>query len=199
MTSVETFLGYPILWARPGWETASISPFFPSTRLVLIFAFRRFEAPTGKHSDPDDRAAPIRSGTCFCRMCGRTTVWVSRFRSVRSGSRTALQQFETPARSLRESDRGRSDWADEMFGYVVGDEKEDLTQDFRDDAWGMPKSVVIDTGFDWQGDQKPGYPAAQFGHLRSARERLQQALTRSAGGIARHLCRAGQRGRPLIT
>jgi glycogen operon protein len=53
---------------------------------------------------------------------------------------------------------GEVSWADEMFGYVVGDKKEDLTQDFRDDAWGVPKSVVIDTGFDWQGDQRPGIP-----------------------------------------
>ncbi|PYJ45908.1 MAG: glycogen debranching enzyme GlgX [Verrucomicrobia bacterium] len=49
-------------------------------------------------------------------------------------------------------------WADEMFGYAVSDKKEDLTQDFRDDAWGVPKSVVIDTGFDWQGDRRPGVP-----------------------------------------
>src|SRR6266436_1079278 len=53
---------------------------------------------------------------------------------------------------------GEVSWADEMFGYVVGDKKEDLAQDFRDDAWGVPKSVVIDTGFDWQGDQRPGIP-----------------------------------------
>jgi isoamylase len=53
---------------------------------------------------------------------------------------------------------GEVSWADEMFGYVVGDKKQDLTQDFRDDAWGVPKSVVIDTGFDWQGDRRPGVP-----------------------------------------
>src|SRR5436190_13225632 len=47
---------------------------------------------------------------------------------------------------------GAVSWADEMFGYVIGDEKQDLTQDFRDNAWGVPKSIVIDTGFDWQGD-----------------------------------------------
>ena len=35
---------------------------------------------------------------------------------------------------------GAVSWADEMFGYVIGGEKEDLTQDFRDDAWGVPKS-----------------------------------------------------------
>src|SRR5437660_3039677 len=45
-----------------------------------------------------------------------------------------------------------------MFGYVIGDKKEDLAQDFRDDAWGVPKSVVIDTAFDWQGDRRPGIP-----------------------------------------
>ncbi|PYJ01507.1 MAG: glycogen debranching enzyme GlgX, partial [Verrucomicrobia bacterium] len=53
---------------------------------------------------------------------------------------------------------GEVNWSDEMFGYVVGDKKEDLTQDFRDDAWGVPKSVVIDTAFDWQGDRRPGIP-----------------------------------------
>ncbi len=53
---------------------------------------------------------------------------------------------------------GKVSWADEMFGYVIGDKKEDLTQDFRDDAWGVPKSVVIDTQFDWQGDRKPSVP-----------------------------------------
>src|SRR5216110_37094 len=53
---------------------------------------------------------------------------------------------------------GEVSWADEMFGYVIGDKKEDLTQDFRDDAWGVPKSVVINTGFDWQGDKSPGTP-----------------------------------------
>src|ERR1700755_1546763 len=53
---------------------------------------------------------------------------------------------------------GEVSWADEMFGYVIGDQKDDLTQDFRDDAWGGPKSVVIDTGFDWQDDERPAIP-----------------------------------------
>src|SRR5258707_15044196 len=53
---------------------------------------------------------------------------------------------------------GEVSWADEMFGYVIGDKKEDLAQDLRDDAWGVPKSVVIDTAFDWQGDPRPGIP-----------------------------------------
>ena len=53
---------------------------------------------------------------------------------------------------------GRVEWADEMFGYVVGGAAEDLTRDFRDDAWGMPKSVVIDNAFDWGDDKHPGTP-----------------------------------------
>jgi isoamylase len=56
---------------------------------------------------------------------------------------------------------GKVNWADEMFGYTVGDANQDLTRDFRDDAWGMPKSVVIDTGFDWGDDRRPGTPLHQ--------------------------------------
>ncbi len=33
---------------------------------------------------------------------------------------------------------GEVTWADEMFGYVVGGKGEDLTQDFRFDALGVP-------------------------------------------------------------
>ncbi|MEY2480474.1 MAG: isoamylase [Verrucomicrobiota bacterium] len=53
---------------------------------------------------------------------------------------------------------GDINWGDEMFAYVVGDEQEDLARDFRDDAWGMPKAVVIDNAFDWGDDKRPGTP-----------------------------------------
>src|SRR3954463_6461222 len=53
---------------------------------------------------------------------------------------------------------GAERWADEMFGYVIGDDSEDLAQDFRDDAWAVPKSIVIETGFDWQNDKRPAVP-----------------------------------------
>ncbi|MEP7015960.1 MAG: glycogen debranching protein GlgX [Verrucomicrobiota bacterium] len=56
---------------------------------------------------------------------------------------------------------GSVNWGDEMFGYVMGDEKSDLAQDFRDNAWGMPKSVVIDSGFDWGDERRPGTPLHQ--------------------------------------
>jgi glycogen operon protein len=50
---------------------------------------------------------------------------------------------------------GQVNWADEMFAYVVGDKLEDLARDFRDDAWGMPKAVVVEDKFDWGEDAKP--------------------------------------------
>jgi len=52
---------------------------------------------------------------------------------------------------------GEVNWADEMFGYVVGS-PDDLVQDFRDDAWGMPKAAVIDNAFDWGNDKRLGIP-----------------------------------------
>lgn len=56
---------------------------------------------------------------------------------------------------------GDVNWADEMFAYVVGDKLEDLARDFRDDGWGMPKSVVIDEAFDWKQDKRPHISMAE--------------------------------------
>jgi isoamylase len=56
---------------------------------------------------------------------------------------------------------GEVNWSDEMFGYVVGDETEDLARDFRDNAWAMPKSVVVDLAFDWGDTQRPAIPLAE--------------------------------------
>jgi isoamylase len=53
---------------------------------------------------------------------------------------------------------GAINWSDEMFGYVVGAEGGDLIRDFRDDAWGMPKAVVINPAFDWGEDKRPRTP-----------------------------------------
>nr|MBA2623453.1 glycogen debranching protein GlgX [Chthoniobacterales bacterium] len=56
---------------------------------------------------------------------------------------------------------GQINWADEMSGYVVGAEAGDLTRDFRDDAWGMPKAAVIDNSFDWGTEKRIGRPLNQ--------------------------------------
>ena len=43
---------------------------------------------------------------------------------------------------------------DQLFGYIVGHEAADLSRDDRDSAPFMPKCVVIDPTFDWEGDRQ---------------------------------------------
>jgi isoamylase len=52
-------------------------------------------------------------------------------------------------------------WGDEMFAYAVGGEDGNLTKDTRDNAAGMPKSVVASDEFDWAGDANPQIPLAE--------------------------------------
>ena len=49
-------------------------------------------------------------------------------------------------------------WSDLQFGYTVGHPDADLSLDDRDDAANIPKSVVLDTAFDWEGDAPPCTP-----------------------------------------
>jgi isoamylase len=58
---------------------------------------------------------------------------------------------------------GVVDWAHDanVFPYVPdGTDEADLELDDEDDAAAMPKSVVIDDGFDWEGDRPPRTPFA---------------------------------------
>src|SRR5215217_2038171 len=48
---------------------------------------------------------------------------------------------------------GTVDWSQPVFGYTLGSEEEDLSFDEGDDSTGVPKGVVIDPTFDWEGDQ----------------------------------------------
>ncbi len=50
-------------------------------------------------------------------------------------------------------------WADELFGYTLGDPAGDLSFDDRDSAPFAPLGVVIDPAFDWSGEKRPSYPA----------------------------------------
>jgi isoamylase len=50
---------------------------------------------------------------------------------------------------------GGFDWNDALFGYEVGAGEEDLSFSETDSAAFMPKSVVIDPNFDWDGDASP--------------------------------------------
>lgn len=46
-------------------------------------------------------------------------------------------------------------WADEVFGYKIGDPQQDLSFDDRDSAAFAPLGVVTDSTFDWSGEQRP--------------------------------------------
>jgi isoamylase len=52
-------------------------------------------------------------------------------------------------------------WADELFGYHVGDPAGDVSFDDRDSAPFAPLGAVIDQRFDWSGERRPSYPAHQ--------------------------------------
>src|SRR5436305_3310109 len=159
MTSVQTFLGYPYplgaTWTGNGVNFAIFSEHATGVELCLFDSIEATEEniriPVHERTDqvwhvflPDMRPGQL----CGFRVSGP----YDPERGLRFNSSKLL--LDPYAKAIA----GELSWADEMFGYVIGDVKEDLTQDFRDDAWGVPKSVVINTGFDWQGDKSPGTP-----------------------------------------
>src|SRR6185295_15287953 len=49
-------------------------------------------------------------------------------------------------------------WADEMFGYRIGDAAEDLSFDERDSAPYAPLGAVVEPAFTWGDDAAPRTP-----------------------------------------
>src|SRR3989441_4488735 len=162
MTPIKTWLGYPYplgaTWLGNGVNFALFSEHATSVDLCL---FANMEAPeeniripVTEHTDqvwhiflPEARPGQIYG----YRVSGPYEPEIGmRFNS----SKLLLDPY---AKAIA----GQVQWGDEMFGYVVGGEAEDLTRDFRDDAWGMPKAVVIDNAFNWNGDRKIGRPLAE--------------------------------------
>jgi isoamylase len=47
---------------------------------------------------------------------------------------------------------GKIKWGPQMFGYPLGDQAQDLKRDYLDNSASIPKSVVVDSDFDWQND-----------------------------------------------
>ena len=162
MTPIKTWLGYPYplgaTWLGNGVNFALFSEHATSVDLCLFDSMEAREEnvriPVTEHTDqvwhiflPEAQPGQIYG----YRVSGPYEPEVGmRFNS----SKLLLDPY---AKAIA----GRVEWGDEMFGYVVGGEKEDLTRDFRDDAWGMPKAVVIDNAFNWDGDRKLGRPLAE--------------------------------------
>ncbi|PYL80104.1 MAG: glycogen debranching enzyme GlgX [Verrucomicrobia bacterium] len=159
MISVKAYLGYPYplgaTWMGNGVNFALFSETATSVELCLFdnvdATEENIRIPVTEHTDqvwhvflPD-----VRPGQLYgFRVAGP----YDPERGLRFNSSKLL--LDPYAKAIA----GEVSWADEMFGYVVGSKDEDLTRDFRDDAWGVPKSVVIDAAFDWQGDKRPGIP-----------------------------------------
>ena len=53
---------------------------------------------------------------------------------------------------------GTARWSDALFGYRVGNPREDLAMDRRDSAPAMPKCRVIEGAFSWANDRPPRTP-----------------------------------------
>jgi glycogen operon protein len=53
---------------------------------------------------------------------------------------------------------GAVQWSDAIFGYTIGSPETDLSQDERDSAGYVPKSVVVDPSFNWGADAFPRTP-----------------------------------------
>ena len=162
MTPVKTWLGHPYplgaTWMGNGVNFALFSQYATSVDLCLFDSMdarqENIRIPITEHTDqvwhiflPDARPGQIYN----YRVSGP----YQPERGLRFNSSKLL--IDPYARAIA----GRVEWADEMFGYVVGGKDEDLTRDFRDDAWGMPKSIVIDGAFDWGDDRNPRTPLAQ--------------------------------------
>jgi isoamylase len=159
MTPVKIWLGYPYplgaTWLGNGVNFAIFSEIAASVDLCL------FESPDARQ---ENIRIPMTEHT--------DQVWHIFLPDVRPGQLYGFRVFGPydAERGLRfnsskllidpyaKAISGQINWADEMFGYVVGGSSEDLTRDFRDDAWGMPKAVVIDNDFDWGDDRSPRTP-----------------------------------------
>jgi glycogen operon protein len=162
MTPIKTWLGYPYplgaTWLGNGVNFALFSQHATSVDLCLFDSMEAREEnvriPVTEHTDQVWHIflPEVRPGQIYgYRVSGPYEPDIGmRFNS----SKLLLDPY---AKAIA----GRVEWGDEMFGYVVGGEAEDLTRDFRDDAWGMPKAVVIDNAFNWRGDRKIGRPLAE--------------------------------------
>ena len=159
MTPVKIWLGYPYplgaTWLGNGVNFAIFSENATSVDLCL---FDNIDAPQ------ENIRIPMTEQT--------DQVWHVFLPDVRPGQLYGFRVYGPydPERGMRfnsskllidpyaKAIAGQVNWADEMFGYVVGGAGEDLTRDFRDDAWGIPKAAVIDHAFDWGNDKRPGIP-----------------------------------------
>jgi isoamylase len=128
------------------------------------------EAATGVELCLFDDSGRQRESVPFTEITGH--VWHAYLPDVRPGQlygyrvhgpyEPAAGQRFNPAKLLidpyAKAIAGKLNWQAPVFGYQRGNKDSDLSRDDNDDAWGMPKCVVVDPSFDWQGDAPPAIP-----------------------------------------
>ncbi len=161
MTPLTTWLGYPYplgaTWMKGGVNFALFSENATSVDLCLFDAVDSAEevvrVPMTEHTDQVWHVflPEVRPGQIYAyRVSGP----YQPERGMRFNSSKLL--LDPYAKAIA----GRVEWGDEMFGYVMGGENDDLMRDFRDDARGMPKAIVLDHSFDWGDDKRISRPLA---------------------------------------
>jgi len=114
--------------------------------------------------DKESEVVPIRESTGFVWHCYLPGVKLGQLYGYRvhgpydpeHGDRfnPAKLLIDPYARAIA----GSLNWDAPVFGYKIGDSAADLSCDNEDDAWGIPKSVVTTSHFDWENDRPPLTP-----------------------------------------
>ena len=110
---------------------------------------------------------------CVCLRERTAFVWHGLIRNIRAGQRYGFRVEGPwqPEQGLRFNPKkllvdpyakaitGEVDWKGPIFPYDV-QSGDDLTRDDQDSAASVPKSVIVDERFDWNGDSPPEIPLA---------------------------------------
>ena len=194
---MQVWAGYPTRLARPGTEMASTSPSSPRTPTGSTSCL--FEHPYAL--DPTDRLR-LREQTAHVWHGYVDGLGPGQLYGYRVGGpfdpleghryNPSKLLIDPYARALS----GRVDWDAPVFSFPPDpyDEGRDLKLDGQDDAWGVPKGVVVDPRFDWEGDRPPRTPWHNTIIYETHVKGLTLPQPGRPRGASRHLCRPGAPG-----
>ena len=117
-----------------------------------------FKGPAGSRERPPIRMTERTDQVWHCYLPGMKPGLHYGFRAHGPYEPTAGHRFN-PNKLLLDpyakAIDGTINWSDAAFGYKVGSKEKDLKMDLRDSARCLPKCLVVDDSFDWEGDEHP--------------------------------------------
>ena len=141
-------------------------------------------AETARRAAGDDRGLLAR---LLPRRRARPALRLPRARPVESGRRPALQPGQAPARPVRARHRrARSSGTRPCSDTTSTTPTAATTRTARRH---VPRSVVVNPFFDWEGDRAPRIAVERDGHLRDPRQGHHGPPSRRAGRATRHVRR----------